>query len=142
MPPISGGAFMPAADYDISGANTHSGVETFSTAPRLPAGFIDALETPGAAALAVFGVSTIVGSSSGAARAYTLGAPVAGVRKSIVQIGGSSSGGTSTVTLSTGTYDGAATIATFTSQGSLNLVGISATRWGVVGISSATVALT
>jgi hypothetical protein len=110
-------------------------------------GFVTAAETGVVGTpLVGYGVSTITASTSGATAAFTLAAPVAGQGKSIVCIGGSTSGGNATVTLAAGSTlkgaTGSPTIATFSSQGFLTLHGVSASVYGIVGISTGSVALT
>lgn len=79
-----------------------------------------------------FGV-TQIGSTS-AAKAYTLDAPVEGVRKVLSAVAGST-GTLATVTCASGTtLDGTNTIATFNASGDvLTLFGLSSTRWTVAG---------
>jgi len=124
----TGGSFVPGADYAVTGGWTYSGQ------------VIEPNETGSVTgSLAGYGTSTVITSTSGVL-AYRLPAPAAGVRKQIVCLTASTSAGTATVTCSTGTYDGTNTIATFSSAGFLNLVGVTPTRWGIVGISTGSVA--
>jgi hypothetical protein len=80
------------------------------------------------------GIST-VGSSSGAA-SYKLAAPVAGITKTIV--GYAALGGNATVTSTAATIGSTATTTiTITKIGAgIQLIGMSATRWTVVGNST------
>lgn len=91
------------------------------------------------ATLVNYGVSTItIGSTTGATKAYTLAAPATGVAK-WVTCATASTGGTATVTLESGNYKnstGTNTIATFSSQGDLSLMGISTSRYAVISAST------
>ena len=156
----AGGCFTPDQDQTVSGAWTFSGATTFTgavtnatqtattlTATTLSAttatvtgGFVTASEAATTAAnLKAYGFSSIVGSTSGGTRSYTLDTPVAGYFKQIGLVTFSvSTAGVSSVTTSTSstTFDGTSTIASFSSQGYLNLRGVSSTRWAIVGAST------
>lgn len=83
-----------------------------------------------------YGLSTItIASSSAGTKGFALAAPATGVRKH-VSCATASTGGVSTVTLASGTYDGTTTIATFSSQGELDLIGTSTARYSIVAKST------
>lgn len=107
---------------------------------KLGLGSIEELRAPGGLAtdvtaestgtnLKAGGVSTIASTSG--AKSYTLDAPVPGVRKTIWCTAGSTAN-TSKVT-SSASFDGTNFAATFNAAGdALELVGLSATRWGII----------
>ncbi len=160
----NGGSFVPSASYDVTGdwaftgsvtaatftpttvtatavtATTATATTLTATTATVSGGFVTASESATTAAnLKAYGYSSIVGSTSGGTRAYTLDTPVAGYFKQIGLITFSvSTAGVSSVTTSTSstTFDGTSTIASFSSQGYLNLRGVSSTRWAIVGAST------
>lgn len=90
-------------------------------------------------ALTAYGTSTITCSTGGGTTAYTMGGPVAGRSKNIACITGSTSSGTATVTISSGTYNASGTIATFSTAGYLNLVASTNAMWSIVGSANVTI---
>lgn len=140
---VDASASQTLTNKTLSGAalnGTLSGAPTFSGVPTLSAGFVDKYESlTTAGAVSQYGLSNIaIASSSNGTTAYTLAAPIAGVRKALT-CSTNSTGGVSTVTLTTGTYNGTNTIATFSSQGFLQLYGLSSTRWMITALSTSTV---
>lgn len=124
---------------DDTSVQTIGGAKTFSSPLTAGAGFVSASEVGSTATpLRNYGFSSIVSSTSVGDKAYTLALPVAGYTKSIANITGSTSQGTASVTSAAGgSFDSTgSTIATFSSQGYLNLVGVSSTRWAVTGIGA------
>jgi hypothetical protein len=88
-----------------------------------------------------YGVSTITSTSGGGA-VFPLAAPVAGVKKTIIRLEGAATARTIYIKASTSgiTFDGTNNICVMTLAGSLNLVGVSATRWYVESVYPSTTA--
>ncbi len=78
------------------------------------------------------GITTL--NSTGAAKAYTMAAPVAGVHKVLTCTAGSTvTGAVHTVTLASGTFDGTNHIATLNAEAeTITLVGLSSTAYAVI----------
>lgn len=186
----AGGAFLPNADYDITGDWTHAGAETFSGAVTMTGAvtqsgavsqsgaqtftaavsmssavtmtgavsmssavtmsgtvtqssqvisFVEAGSSSGGNLLKSFGTSTINCSTGSLGTvAYTLPGPVTGYKKNIACLYGSTSQGNATVTITSGTFNAAGTVATFSTAGSLQLVGASNAAWAVVSATNVT----
>lgn len=133
-----------ANTFKVAGTLQLNGTNISKTAAQInqnTLGFeavVGATEAPGTAVIN-YGISTI-GSTSGA-KYYALAAPIAGQPKKLVCTAGSSEN-TCIVNAGEGvTFDGTNGVATFNAAGdSLDLVGLSATRW-FVNVNNGSVAL-
>ena len=100
-------------------------------------GFVEASEAATTAATLVnYGLSQItIATSSAGTKAFTLAAPIAGVTK-YVHCATASTGGLSTLAAGSGTFNSTGATATFSSEGTLALVGYSTARWDVIAAST------